>query len=196
MVVLILALTDACVLASMAALAMERRRDVGLMKASAVRCHVLCGFSLPRPARSDSWAVSPAMFWGLRSRNGLGGALQRGDRCAARSLPLVVALMVGCRSRGSFAIAFAGPRAPGGNLAGRVNASAGPSRAFDETVRQRPRPRWRHLRSRGGRVDRHHGTFRLRQDYPYQYPRRPGPSQFGHREWWPARKSAIYAKTN
>ena len=114
MVALILVLTTLCVFASMAALAMERRRDVGLMKA--------IGGSISRIVR---------IFFTEAAALGLAGAFigyvagiflsrwigQRAFHVAISArpevLPIVIALMVVSVAGGRVAVAIAGTRASG-----------------------------------------------------------------------------------
>jgi putative ABC transport system permease protein len=109
MVVLILALTMLCVLASMAALAMERRRDVGLMKA--------IGGSMSRIVRIFLAEAGALGFVGGVAGYVLGIALSQwiGRRAfnvaiTARPevLPLVLALMVGVALAGALPLRLLG----------------------------------------------------------------------------------------
>ena len=119
MVVLILALTMLCVLASMAALAMERRRDVGLMKA--------IGGSMSRIVRIFLAEAGALGFVGGVAGYVLGIALSQwiGRRAfnvaiAARPevLPLVVALMVGVALAGALPLRLLGRVRPAEILRG------------------------------------------------------------------------------
>ncbi len=119
MVVLILTLTMLCVLASMAALAMERRRDVGLMKA--------IGGSMSRIVRIFLAEAGALGFVGGVAGYVLGIALSQwiGRRAfnvpiAARPevLPLVVALMVGVALAGALPLRLLGRVRPAEILRG------------------------------------------------------------------------------
>ncbi len=121
MVALILVLTTLCVFASMAALAMERRRDVGLMKA--------IGGSISRIVR---------IFFTEAAALGLAGALigyvagiflsrwigQRAFHVAIsvrpEVLPIVVALMVGVSLAGALPLRLLGRVRPAEILRGRI----------------------------------------------------------------------------
>ncbi|HXN65519.1 MAG TPA: FtsX-like permease family protein [Candidatus Acidoferrales bacterium] len=119
MVVLILGLTMLCVLASMAALAMERRRDVGLMKA--------IGGSMSRIVRIFLAEAGALGFVGGVAGYVLGIALSQwiGRRAfnvaiAVRPevLPLVVALMVGVALAGALPLRLLGRVRPAEILRG------------------------------------------------------------------------------
>jgi putative ABC transport system permease protein len=119
MVALILGLTMLCVLASMAALAMERRRDVGLMKA--------IGGSMSRIVRIFLAEAGALGFVGGVAGYILGIALSQwiGRRAfdvaiAARPevFPLVVALMVGVALAGALPLRLLGRVRPAEILRG------------------------------------------------------------------------------
>jgi putative ABC transport system permease protein len=119
MVILILVLTALCVLASMAALAMERRRDVGLMKA--------IGGSMSRIVSIFLTEAGTLGLAGALAGYGLGLLLSRwiGRRAfdvsiAARPevLPLVIALMIGVALAGAFPLRLLGRVRPAEILRG------------------------------------------------------------------------------
>lgn len=119
MVVLILVLTALCVLASMAALAMERRRDVGLMKAIGGPMHRIVSIFL---TEAGTLGLAGALLG-----YGLGLLLSRwiGRRAfdvsiAARPevFPLVVALMIGVALAGAFPLRLLGRVRPAEILRG------------------------------------------------------------------------------
>lgn len=118
-VLLILVLTALCVLASMAALAMERRRDVGMMKA--------IGGSMSRIVTIFLTEAGALGFAGAIVGYAIGIELSRwiGRRAfdvsiAARPevLPLVVALMVGVALAGAFPLRLLGRIRPAEILRG------------------------------------------------------------------------------
>ena len=113
MVALILVLTALCVLATMAALAMERREDVGLMKA--------LGGSISRIVATISGRSGRARRGGRCDWLHVGIALTRwmGERVFDASisprwemLPLTVALMIAVRAGGRFSVAMLGKVKP------------------------------------------------------------------------------------
>jgi putative ABC transport system permease protein len=119
MVALILALTALCVLASMAALAMERRRDVGTMKA--------LGGSISRIVAIFLTEVSVLGALGAVAGYALGIQLSRwigyrafGVAIAARPevLPLVMAVMVGVSLVAAFPLRLLGRLRPAEILRG------------------------------------------------------------------------------
>lgn len=113
MVVLILALTALCVLATMAALAMERRSDVGLMKALGGSISRIVGIFLAEVGVLGAIGGLLGCFTGVALSSWMG----RRVFGAAVSLrwevfPLTIALMVGVALAGAFPLRLLGKVKP------------------------------------------------------------------------------------
>ncbi len=118
-VVLILALTALCVLATMAALAMERRRDVGLMKALGGSMNRVVRLFLTEAAILG--VIGGALGWvGGVFLSGWIGRSVFGSAISARAevLPLTVALMFGVALAGALPLRLLGQVRPAEILRG------------------------------------------------------------------------------
>ena len=119
MVALILVLTALCVFASMAALAMERRRDVGLMKAIGGKMSRIVAIFLTEAGALGLAGALIGYVVGIFLSRWIGWqAFGVAINARLEVLPLVVALMVGVSLAGAFPLRLLGRIRPAEILRG------------------------------------------------------------------------------